>query len=124
MIGISYMSRQVLRALSDNGPMLKSELNAIGITDTAAMPLQKALGGLSRHKFIASSLIKKTSETSIYQYAITDKGRAALESYGDEPVIEVPMPKTPSRTIWNSTMREPYRTGMGRAMVGLAMIGV
>ena len=48
--------------------MLKSELNAIGITDTAAMPLQKALGGLSRHKFIASSLIKKTSETSIYQY--------------------------------------------------------
>jgi len=123
MIGISYMSRQVLRALSDNGPMLKSELNAAGINDTAAMPLQKALGGLSRHKFIASSLIKKTRETSIYQYAITEKGRAALESYGDEPVIEAPMPKTPSRTICNGMMPNGYRIGMGRATVGLAAIG-
>lgn len=115
---IHTLSRQVLQALAKNGPMLKSELNDKGINDTAAIPLSRVLQALSKRKQVMAVRMS----ANVYEYSITTQGRAALED-GEAVAVDV-LQMTPSRTSWNSTMREPYRTGMGRARVGLAMIGV
>ncbi len=116
-MNISHMARQVLQTLRHNGPMLKAELKDAGIGD-GAFPLQRCLSGLSKSKCVQSVMLAP----NIYQYSITLKGKSVL-AFCDEATIEVRQ-ATPSRIYCNASVRDVYRTGDGRARVGLAMIGV
>ena len=118
MTTIHTLSRQVLQCLAKSGSMLKSELIAAGIADTDVLPLSRVLQALSKRKQVMSVRMS----ANVYEYSITSRGRVALDE-SEEVKIEV-RPVTPSRTICNGMMPNGYATGMGRARVGLAMIGV
>ena len=82
------------------------------------------------HRLYEANFVFPKSHGRPTEYGLTAKGIRCLQLGGKIPnpnnpdEYVRPADATPSRTIWNSTMREPYRTGMGRARVGLAMIGV
>jgi len=118
---ISYRSAQILNFVKSRGRASMPQLRAANLVDDFS----------TIYKLIQNDMLCAVSLSTPRDYTVTKKGLKALARIETmvrvAPVtkqVEKPANVTPSRTIWNSTSREPYRTGDGRARVGLAMTGV
>lgn len=120
---LSTTSLAILKHMKANGRSNIDDLRAANVCEN-----YKDLHRLYEYGFVFAKGSKERKTT----YDITSKGVKCLAQGGvttglnERVVISYvrPADATPSRTIWNSTSREPYRTGDGRGRYGLAMIGV
>lgn len=117
-MSLNYRAAQILRTIKKHGAISLLDMRSLGLTGTETQPLHKVLESVRRSGYV---MCTRQDETV---YNLTDKGKEWLHAHKPED-DEVPTENiVPGRTIWNSTSRELYRTGMGAGRIGIAMIGV
>ena len=118
---ISYKSAQILNFIKSKGRASMPQLRKAGLVDDFS----------TIYKLIQNHMLYAVSLSTPRDYTLTRKGHAALARVEtmvrvapEAKAEEKPANVTPSRTYCNGMMPNGYATGMGRARVGIAMIGV